>query len=372
MEILLVTPISHTHYVIPPIGLGYLATAARQNGFNDIAILDCIKEQHSFEDFKAFIEKEQPKLVGFQVFSYDVVNTNKCLSIIKEVNPGIITVIGGVHLSATGAQGLQGMPQADYGFMGEAEIGFPLLLKKILIEEDITFDQIPGLIYRTNDDSVKVNPRVVNEELDVLGFPAWDLMPPASYPDNPQGAFYQNFPIAPISTTRGCPFPCTFCASPVNMGSKLRKRSIAHVLKEMELLYNDFGVREFHIIDDAFNVDKNRVVEFCDGIEKRGWKISYTFPNGLRLNMLDEKVLTRMKETGAYAFTVGIESGSQKILDDMKKHLTLELIKEKVDLIRKIGLEPSGFFIIGFPTETKEDILKTCDEILKPQRKLFE
>ena len=87
MEILLVTPISHTHYVIPPIGLGYLATAARKNGFNDIAICDCLKEKHNWESFAKVIKDTQPKLVGFQVFSYDAASANQSLALVKQINP---------------------------------------------------------------------------------------------------------------------------------------------------------------------------------------------------------------------------------------------------------------------------------------------
>jgi anaerobic magnesium-protoporphyrin IX monomethyl ester cyclase len=105
-----------------------------------------------------------------------------------------------------------------------------------------------------------------------------------------------------------------------------------------------------------FNFTKQRVLDFCRGIRERGLEISYTFPNGLRLNHLDLETLRLMKETGAYSFNVGIESGSQRILDVMKKNLTLELIEEKVNLIVEAGLEPCGFFIIGFPAETREDI----------------
>ena len=143
------------------------------------------------------------------------------------------------------------------------------------------------------------------------------------------------------------------------MGKKLRFRSIAMVLREMQLLYNEYRVREFHIIDDMFNFHKQRVSDFCDGVREHRVDISYTFPNGLRLNHLDLEMLRMMKDTGAYSFNVGIESGSQRILDKMKKNLTLELIEEKVNLIREAGLEPCGFFIIGFPGETVEDINAT-------------
>jgi anaerobic magnesium-protoporphyrin IX monomethyl ester cyclase len=127
----------------------------------------------------------------------------------------------------------------------------------------------------------------------------------------------------------------------------------------MELLYRDYGVREFHFIDDMFNASKKRVLEFCAILKAKNWEISYTFPNGLRLNTIDEEMLRAMKQTGVYAFTVGIESGSQRILDLMNKHLTLDLIREKVNLIHQSGIEVSGFFLIGFPSETREEMERT-------------
>lgn len=358
MEILLVTPMSHTHYVVPPVGLGYLATALRQSGFNDIAILDCVKENYNLLDFKNYISENQPRVIGFQVFSCDFINVLNCVELVREVNPETIIILGGVHVTVTKQKILADVKPADFAFIGEAEIGLPLLLKRILNDEKIDYKNIPGLIWRT-DSEVIANERIFIDDLDAIGFPAWDLIPPDKYPDNPQGAFYKNFPIAPISTSRGCPYKCTYCASFTNMGRINRTRNIQKVLDEMEFLIDNYGIKEFHIIDDVFNLNKNRVKEFCEGIKEREINISYTFPNGIRLDTLDEEVLSWMKETGAYAFTVGIESGSQRILDHMQKSLTLGLIEEKINLINKIGLEPSGFFILGYPEETREDIEKT-------------
>jgi radical SAM superfamily enzyme YgiQ (UPF0313 family) len=143
------------------------------------------------------------------------------------------------------------------------------------------------------------------------------------------------------------------------MGKKLRLRSIPHVLQEMETLYHQYGVREFHIIDDMFNFYKERVLAFCQGILDRKLAVSFTFPNGIRLNQLDLETLKTMKKAGAYAFNVGIESGSRRILELMKKELTLEMIEEKVNMIVQAGLEPCGFFIVGFPGETAADIRAT-------------
>lgn len=357
-KIVLLVPISHTHYVVPPIGLGYLGTALRHNGFADITILDCVKESLSFDGLRERFKIWKPKVAGFQVFSYDFDSVVKSIDIVKQESPETVVLIGGPHVSATGETVLKEIKKADFGFAGEAETGLPMLLRRILRDETVSFEDIPGLIWRENN-SVRSTPRTLIKDLDGLGFPAWDLTDPGLYPDNPQGAFYKNFPIAPVATSRGCPYLCTFCGSGVNMGHKLRFRSIEHVLDEMEMLYHDFGVKEFHIIDDMFNFHKNRVIDFCKGIKNRNLDISYTFPNGLRLNQLDKEMLRIMKDTGAYAFTVGIESGSQRILDSMKKKLTLELIREKVDLICSVGLEPSGFFIIGYPDETVEDIKST-------------
>ena len=357
-KVVLVVPISHTHYLVPPTGLGYLATALRQSGFNDITILDCVKERLSFSDLSDRFKMWKPQVVGFQVFSYDFDSVVRSIGILKKVCPEAVVIIGGAHVSATSMTVLDEIEEADYGFAGEGEIGLPMLSKRILRDEIIPLENIPGLIWR-NGSSVHNNARAGTDDLDSLGFQAWDLMPPISYDGSPQGGFYKRFPIAPISTTRGCPYLCTFCGSGVNMGHKLRLRSMSHVLDEMVMLYKDYGVREFHIIDDMFNFHKNRVIEFCQGVKDRNLDISYTFPNGLRLNQLDRESLQMMKDTGAYAFTVGIESGSQRILDSMKKTLTLECIEEKVNLINSVGLEPNGFFIIGYPGETIDDIKAT-------------
>ncbi len=358
MKIVLVVPPSHTHYVVQPIGLGYLVTALRKVGLHDVSILDSLKEKLKLPQLRERLSLLKPDVIGFQAFSYDFHTVVKSITDIKKILPRTFVILGGPHVSATGTSALEEIPQLDFAFVGEGETGLPLLLQTLAKEEKIPFNEIPGLVYRDGN-RICSNPRAVIPDLDELGFPAWDLMKPNEYPDRPQSGFYKRFPIASISTTRGCPYSCTFCGSAVNMGKKLRFRSIPAVLAEMRLLYHDYGVREFHIIDDMFNFKKERVIEFCRGIREHKLDIAYTFPNGLRLNHLDRDMLLSMKETGAYAFNVGIESGSQRILDKMKKDLTLALVEEKVNLIVETGLEPCGFFIIGFPGETVADIEAT-------------
>lgn len=360
LDILLIVPAGRTHYIVPPIGLGYLATALRAQGFDSIDILDCLKEGLDLSGFKKILAARKPTVIGFQVFSSGFSSVKRSVEQAREVCPDSTIIVGGPHVSATGAQILFDIPSVDYGFVGEAEIGLPLLMRRLLKREPIPLQEIPGLTWLENGEP-KINNRAVVDDLDALGIPAWDLMRPDTYPDSPQGAFYQQLPIAPIASSRGCPYSCTFCGSPVNMGNRLRFRSLEHLLNEMEMLITKYGVREFHFVDDMFNASKKRVMEFCRLVQAKNWGISYTFPNGLRLNTIDEEMLDAMKRSGAYAFTVGIESGSQRVLDSMNKKLTVELIREKVELIHRSGIEPSGFFLLGFPGETREDMRMTLD-----------
>ncbi len=357
-EIVLIVPISRSHYIVPPLGLGYLATALRRAGFEDVAILDCVKENYDASGLRQALVGMKPRVVGFQVFSSDYESVRQGIELAKGVLPEAVVIVGGPHISATAGQVLDDIPAVDYAFVGEAELGLPLLMRRLLRSDSIPLDEVPGLVWRENGSS-RVNQRALVQDLDSLGFPAWDLMPPNTYPDAPQGAFYQQFPIAPMASTRGCPYSCTFCGSPVNMGNRLRFRSLTHVFEEMDLLRTKYGVREFHFVDDMFNASKSRVIEFCNTLRDKNWQISYTFPNGLRLNTIDGEMLIAMKSSGAYAFTVGIESGSPRILKAMNKQLTVDMIREKLNLISKTGLEPSGFFLIGFPGETREDMQMT-------------
>ncbi len=269
LDLLLVVPPGKSHYVVPPIGLGYLATALRKAGFDNVAILDSIKENLDVPRLTDRIKSLAPRIVGFQVFSTDFSSVRACSAIIKKILPDSLVVVGGPHVSARGADSLRDFPHADYGFQGEAEIGLPLFARRIFRGEDIPFEEIPGLIYHDGV-GLKATDRVLVEDLDSLGFPAWDLMPPSSYPDAPQGAFYKNFPIAPMATSRGCPYTCAFCGSPVNMGNRLRFRSIESVLAEMEFLFEQYGVREFHFIDDMFNASKTEGNRILPEIGRQG------------------------------------------------------------------------------------------------------
>lgn len=355
-RVLLIYPNSPTHYVVPPIGLGYLASALRRTGF-DVGILDGIKEKLDLAKLEEAVKRLKPDIIGIQVFSCDAHTVRDYVSKIREIDKNILVIVGGAHVSGVGKDVFNYFNGIHFAIAGEAETAFPMLLKKINAGEK-GLENVPGLIYKKGDAIISNAPKF-EENLDELGFPAWDLMDPRTYPQAPQGAVFRNWPIAPILTSRGCPYRCTYCAGHLTTGYNIRFRSVESVLKEIEMLYNDYGVREIHIIDDNFTFKRERAVQICNGITSRGLNISLTFPNGVRLDTLDEELLQLLKKAGCYSITLGIESGSQKILNDMKKSLKLEIVEEKVALINKVGIDIMAFFIVGYPTETRETILKT-------------
>lgn len=356
MKVLLVRPISNSYIITPPIGLGYIATALRKIGLQP-QFLDCAKEKLNFEEFRNFIENLKPKVVGFQVFSCDIPYVERSLRIVKEINPKTITLVGGAHPSGAPLETMEHFKAADFGFKGEAEIGVPLLIKRIS-GEAIELKEIPGLIWRENG-KIKLNPSIFVEDLDSFGLPAWDLMPPRAYPRAPHQAFAKAFPTAPIVITRGCPFSCTFCATHSINGRKIRSRNINYVLKEIRLLRDKYGVKEIHIEDDNFTFNKNLVKEFCQQLIKNDLHIFWYCSSGLRLDSVDKEILLLMKESGCYTLTIAIEAGTQRVLNLMKKRLSLNKIREAVSLMNNVGYKPTGLFMIGFPGETEEEIKQT-------------
>lgn len=360
LKVLLMRPYSESDELIPPFGLGYLATAIRKN--HDVKILDGIKEKLTLEKFEDFLREEKPDIVGIQIFTFQIIVVKDYIETTKKVLPNTKIILGGPHPSCSPHNIFNLFPKVDWVFKGEAEIGLAKLLD-LIAENKTEYEnllQVPGLVWR-NGERIKINPSIFVEDLDKFGMPSWDLMPPDTYPLAPHGGFFKNYPIAPIIITRGCPFACTYCAGYLVSGKKIRHRSIDGVIEEIKVLYNKYGIREIHIEDDNFTFYHDLVYEFCKKLKENHLDVTWTCPNGVRLDSLTKELLMAMKESGLYSISVGVESGSDRVLKDMKKNLTKGKIREKIKLIKDCGLEVSGFFIIGYPTETKKDIMETIN-----------
>lgn len=361
MKILLVRPVTPAKLVlncIPPLGLGYLASALKNSGVN-VRLLDCVKEKMGQAELIAYIKGYRPDAVGFTAFTHDIPSVKESLGLIKNYSKDITTIVGGPHIS--------GIPEdtfdyfgtsIDFGFKGEAEIGLPMLARRLGGESGIEISGIAGLIRREGTKLI-VNEQIFVEDLDKFDMPAWESMDPRTYPDAPQGVIFRQSPIAPIMATRGCPYRCTFCAGNVVSGRKVRTRSLPNVMAEIRCLVENYGVREFHILDDNFSIDGSFVRRFCEALIDYNPNLSWCCPNGLRLDRLDTETVKLMKKSGCYYISVGIESGSDRMLKKVKKGLTVAQIKEQVWMVKNAGMDVNGFFILGFPGETKEEMEAT-------------
>lgn len=382
MNILLIRPVTNKMpIIIPNLGLGYLSSQLKKHG-HSVTILDCAKLNYDYKDFKNFLDSGNFDIAGFQLFTCDFSSVRKMAEIVKEVDSDIITIAGGPHISGLPEHTMKEIRNLDYGFYGEAEIGIVKFCdyisktensskeKETELEADsgtdvynkretVTLSEIPGLIYR-NGDEVLVNDRNAVEDLDSLDFPDWESIDPNTYPHAPHGTFTKSLPAAPVITSRGCPYSCTYCGVKSTTGRRLRMRSPENIISEIELLIKKYGVKEIHIEDDNFTFNRERVVEFCNLLLDKNIKINWACPNGVRLDTLDEELLRLMEKAGCYSFAVGIESGSPGILKDMRRQVTVEKMREKIMLIASTTkIKMTGFLMAGYPTETIEDIKET-------------
>lgn len=362
MKILLVNPQpskGKSYTILPNIGLGYIAESLRKS--NDVTILDCVLEGIDQNKFQKYVKSNDFDLIGFSVFTRTLNTTKNYIEIVKEIRGDAYIIVGGPHAIFEPVETLTLFNHANFVFYGESEEGFPMLINALennYISEEI-LSNIPNLVWRNKSQEIMVNSRSY-VDVNRVPIPDWELVHPERYPAAPNGIFSRAPKIAPIVITRGCPYPCTFCGAGIASGKKLRKRNIDNVIEEIKLLRDKHGIKEIHIMDDNFTLDMDYAKEICRAIIRENIRMNFACPNGIRLDRIDEELLKLMEKAGFYSFAVGIESGTQKTLDYMKKGIKIKEIIEKIDLIKSVSnIEITGFFMIGYPNETVEDVRKT-------------
>jgi radical SAM superfamily enzyme YgiQ (UPF0313 family) len=280
---------------------------------------------------------------------------------------GIKIIIGGVHATFLPYQTLRDS-NADYVICGEGEI--PLL--KLLNNNMKNFDPETGggggggfkgvySLSNLNSDTMNIQKADVIENLDVLPFPDWEQMAPNAYPKTPFGVFVKNFPVGIIFSSRGCPYSCKFCSSPAFCNKKIRFRSPDNVVKEIVYLVEKFKVREIQFLDDNITMKREHIEQICNLIIANDIKISWSCPNGIRADKVDDDLIKLMKKAGCYYTALGIESANEKILKNIDKKESIETIRKAIKIITSNGIICMGFFILGLPGETKETIQETIN-----------
>ena len=364
MKILLVNPYCLSDSVTLPLGLAFLSSAVRD--IAEVTIKDFIKEDLSkVSALEAVLEQGDYDLVGFKTLHANYMLVKRYLDMMKQQFPHITTVVGGPQASIMRSEMLElYQDTVDFVISGEGEISFRKLCL-VLQQHHFKPETIPPeALSDISGLSAIADGQVINNPIELCDDIGqyridWDVLGPDTYPPLPHAAFARRFPVTSISVSRGCPYHCTFCAAFKIFGRRVRYRSADVVLDEMEYLIGKYRFKEFQVIDDNFSFDKRYVMEFCQKLLDRKLDILWSLPNGTRLDNLDDEMLDIMKRSGLYSLSVGIESGSERILKLMRKKLDLPRVPERLALIKRHGIEMAGFFIMGYHTETAEEILQT-------------
>lgn len=340
--------------VIPSLGLGYIAAVLLENGFN-VKIIDCsIGLTHS--ELIELLKKERPDIVGISGTTPAFVSMKRVAEDIRKDFPSTLVVAGGAHLTAAPEDTMK-FDCFDVGVIGEGEITFLELVKKVEHYGLHDLSDIKGIIYHKDGSLVKTERRQPIRDLDSLPFPARHLQPPLSA-YRPTPASYRKLPLGVLMTSRGCPSKCTFCDRAI-FGSTFRQRSADNVLDEIEELIDKFGARELRFFDDTFTLNKERAFEICDKFKERKIKIPWTCLT--KVTNISEEMLKKMKQAGCWQVLFGLESGDERMLKLLKKGNTIEQNVRAVRLAKKAGLSTRADFIVGTPGETLESLKRTLD-----------
>lgn len=379
MKLLLIKPpityfnTSAAYSPYEPLGLMYIASYLRKycEG-TEVKILDAsagtdqqqwegsfykygLTDKMLSDQIKAFM----PDIVGISsMFTINAKGAHDTAQAVKQINKRIPVIIGGAHASAFPDWVLRDN-NIDAVVKGEGEETLAEIINHI--KNKTSFYETYGLIYKKDGKIIENPPRPFIKNLDSIPHPARDLVDMDIY-------FHERFnythsmspPRATVVSSRGCPYKCIFCSIHSLWRHSYRMRTPEDVVDEIEYLVRTYGAREIAFLDDNLSVSKKRMLDICDEIISRKLNIKWCTPNGIAIWTLDKEVISRMKESGCYKLTFGIETGSlstQKFI--RKSHIDLEKSKALIKYCDKVGIWTHSTFIIGFPYETEKDILDT-------------
>ena len=339
----------------PPLGLLYIASYIRQTRHDEVKIIDTRLYKQPLNEVYNTIFKFQPDIVGIGALTFEAPSLNVIAHLVKQM--GNITVVaGGPHPTSVPVEIMENQ-DIDIAVIGEGEVTFKELLDALETGKDLS--AIDGIVYR-DQNRVRINKsRAYIDDLDELPFPAWDSAELTKYINiySINGIRFRSYMV--IQTSRGCPFRCTYCHN--IFGKKFRARSAENVLAEMEILINDYGIHDFIFLDDIPNLERKRIKYILTGIIERNWKIHLYFTNGVRTDMLDEEIIHLMKKAGTLEIAVAVETVSPRLQKMVNKNLNLEKVAKMIDVCVDSGMFVIGFFMLGFPTETEEELKATID-----------
>ena len=356
LNILLIRPRSTYADVVAgiPIGITLLAAVAEKKGHR-VRILDVGLELDPARSLFAAFAQVPYDIAGISCMSVEFLGGLETARQIRECSPRTHIIFGGQHPTIMPEQSMKA-DCIDSICLGEGEDVWTEFLDRMSGDEPL--EGVAGLWFRREGEIVRNAPRNSYVDVDSVPMPAYHLLDIERYFD----LDFVRFPTVhrraiQIFTSRGCPYRCIYCHD--LFGKRFRGRKPELVFEEVRLLHDRYGIREFMVEDDIFNMDLARAKRICDLVIASGLKLGFQFGNGVRLERFDEELMRKLAEAGTHHMAIAVESANDRIQKLIKKHLKLARFNEILGWARKYDIETLGFFMLGFPGETVAEINQT-------------
>ncbi len=351
-SVLLVFPETRYKNGQVPLGLAYCAAALEARG-HSVTILDLVHAPRPMATLRRLLTERPFDLVGVSVVTSHLTQATEVSRMARALAPRATVVWGGAHPTVMPRE-TASRPEVDIAVIGEGE--------RVLADlaDDPSRRDLPGLAFRRGDEVVTTDPPEPIADLDALPLPARHLVPMESY----LRYWYSLDAVSPrmrgtsIMGSRGCPYRCSFCQPTLSMlfGRRVRTRSPASIAAELAHLKATYGIQGFMFEDSTFVLNRRWVLEVCEAVKP----LHLVWCCNIRADLVDEDLLAAMHEAGLRKVNIGIESGVQRILDEAyQKQITLDDVGRVVAASRRLGIKVQGYFILGVPIETKEDMRET-------------
>jgi radical SAM superfamily enzyme YgiQ (UPF0313 family) len=331
----------------PPLGLMSLGAYLENNGY-DVMIDDLVVNSFARERAERIAAEFSPGFIGITGATMNIKKSLEALSLYRELLPGAVTIAGGPHVTFDAEAVLRDNPRLDFVVRGEGELTLEELLSAVRGDRD--YSKINGLSFRKGAANIHNSAREFIRDINILPPPDLRLAELGKYRA-------LGLPVN-MTTSRGCPHRCIFCAGNRMVGNRVRYFHTERVVDEFESLA-ETGARQINIADDLFTANRKRCMEICSGIIRRG--ITREWSAFARVDTVSEELLSIMKKAGCTTLCFGIESGNQEILDRAKKKTNLKMCRNAADICRKTGIRFMAAYILGLPGETPETVKRTLE-----------
>jgi len=339
--------------LMPPLGIMYIAASAIKAGYS-IKFIDMEAEAISFDKLGKIVKDINPKLVAIGCLSSLFKNVITLSKIIK-LHIDIPIIVGGTH-TLIDPDSIMKIGTIDYCVRGESDFTIIPLLDYLLKGKG-KIEELRGISYKKDNKVIHNKAAELIDNLDKIPFPARHILKHNLY----YHPFVKGKSCATIITTRGCPFSCIFCFP---IYKKMRRRSIENVISEIKEVIREYNIKDFEFFDETFNLNPKWVIGFCNELVEQNIKIRWRAR--CRPDLFTREMTKIMKKAGCYMISMGVESGNDKTLKWLNKRYTIDQINKAIDFITEAGIELHGYFILGSPVETKEDMVRTIEFACRP------